>query len=879
MMWYSRSISEILEQLQTSAEGLSSAEAQKRLEQFGKNTLPQGKQITLGQVILHQFKSPLIYVLLVAGGLSVAIQEYEDAIFIFAIILLNGAIGTYQEWKAESSAAALKNLIRTQASVLRDGKKQLLDAELLVKGDIVFLESGVKVPADLRLLQVHNLSIEEALLTGESLPILKKNESIPQENISIGDRLNMAYAGTTVMSGRGVGVVVGTGLDTEIGKIADSISEVGTQKVPLVERMERFAKKISIAVLVAAVLVVMIGWKTASSPYEIFFTAVAMAVSAIPEGLPVAMTVALSIATSRMAKRNVIVRKLAAVEGLGSCTYIASDKTGTLTVDQQTAREIILPNGQKAHITGEGYNGEGRIQANTENLPHITEIIEAVTLCNEAVLRKTSTEWQHQGDAIDVALLALSYKAGFSPEKIRSAVEVVGEIPFESANKFSATFFLKNEQLYVVAKGAVEVLAEKAPSKQKEYFLEKAEKLAENGYRVIAVAKAEVESVSKQLPESMQLLGLIALIDPIKPEAKTAIDLCHQAGIKVAMITGDHPATALAIAKELHIASHKNQVVTGKELLAIPENQIADLLQTKSVFARVSPEQKLQIVKALQEKGNFVAVTGDGVNDAPALKAAHIGVAMGYGTDVAKEAASIIVTDNNFASIAAGVEEGRYAYENLRKIIYLLISTGFAEVLMIIASLIVGLPIPLLAVQLLWLNLVTNGIQDVALAFEKGEKEVMSLPPRKPQESIFNRKMLEQLGISGLLIATLTFSLWFLMIREWHYPETEARNYVLLLMVLLQNFHAFNCRSERKSIFKIPLSNNWLLVVGVLVAQCVHILAMQTPFMANMLKIQPISLKDWLTLLALASLIVLVVEIYKKVSHLKGKGVLLKTYR
>ncbi|MDW8296006.1 MAG: HAD-IC family P-type ATPase [Raineya sp.] len=869
MLWHTRSISEILETLQTSYEGLSSVEAQKRLNEFGRNELPQGKKVTLWQVVLHQFRSPLIYVLLAAGGLSVAIQEYEDAIFIFAIILLNGAIGTYQEWKAESSAAALKNLMKTQANVLRDGKKQPLDAQFLVKGDIVLLESGVKVPADLRLLQVHNLSIEEALLTGESLPVLKKTEPITQENVPLGDRLNMAYAGTTVMSGRGIGVVVATGLATEIGKIADSISEVGTQKVPLVERMERFAKKISVAVLVAAMLVVIIGWKTASSPYEIFFTAVAMAVSAIPEGLPVAMTVALAIATSRMAKRNVIVRKLAAVEGLGSCTYIASDKTGTLTVDQQTAREIILPNYHKAHITGEGYNGEGHIQANQEDLLQIEQIIEAVTLCNEASLYPTSNEWQYQGDAIDVALMALSYKIGKTPNEIRKEVEIIGEIPFESANKFAATFFRRNQKNYVVAKGAIEVFAEKTSFEDRNYFLEQTEKLAENGYRVIAVAKAEVEQVTRHLPENLQILGLIALIDPIKPEAKTAIDLCHQAGIQVGMITGDHPATALAIAKELHIAHHKSQVITGKELLALPESQIGEILQSKTVFARVSPEQKLQIVRALQEKGNFVAVTGDGVNDAPALKAAHIGVAMGYGTDVAKEASSIIVTDNNFASIAAGVEEGRYAYDNLRKIIYLLISTGFAEVIMILTSLIAGLPIPLLAVQLLWLNLVTNGIQDVALAFEKGEKEVMSLPPRKPQEGIFNRKMLEQLFISGFVIASLTFTLWFLMIKHWHYNEAEARNYVLLLMVLLQNFHAFNCRSERKSIFKIPLSNNWLLVLGVLVAQSLHILCMHIPFMANMLKIQPVSLQDWLLLLPLASIIVLVMEIYKRASFRK----------
>jgi calcium-translocating P-type ATPase len=871
MNWYQKLTPEVLAQLNTSMEGLSQQEADDRLARYGRNKLPQAKKITFWQIVLHQFTNPLIYVLLAAGGLSLVIKEYEDAIFIFAIILLNAVIGTYQEWKAESSASALQELMKAQATVFRDGKKKLIDAELLVKGDIVFLESGVKIPADLRLLQTHNLSIEEALLTGESLPITKHIEAISQDNLSIGDRLNMAYAGTTVMSGRGIGVVVATALETEIGKIADSISEVGSQKAPLVERMERFSKKISIAVLVAAILVIFIGWKQGIALTEIFFVAVAMAVSAIPEGLPIAMTVALSIATSRMAKRNVIVRKLSAVEGLGSCTYIASDKTGTLTVDQQTAKQIIFANKEIALITGEGYNGEGTIQAHSENWTQVEKLVEAVTICNEAVLRKTPTGWQHQGDAIDVALLALSYKAGKSPDIIKENLEIIAEIPFESANKYAATYYKKDEKKYIVVKGAVEVIVENSNSQEKSYFLDKTEELAANGFRVIGIGTAEVDTINtKEIPNNLEILGLIALIDPIKPEAKTAIDDCHRAGIKVAMITGDHPATALAIAKELHIATQKEQVITGKALAVMNETEMAEVLQEKAVFARVSPEQKMQIVKALQEKGNFVAVTGDGVNDAPALKAAHIGVAMGYGTDVAKEAASIIVSDNNFSSIAAGVEEGRYAYDNLRKIIYLLISTGLAEVIMIMLALLMGLPVPLLAVQLLWLNLVTNGIQDVAMAFEKGEKEVMNMPPRKPQESVFNRKMLQQVFISAIVIALLTFGLWFLMLKEWNYSQYDARNAVVLLMVLLQNFHALNCRSERKSIFKIPFSNNWLLIIGIFIAQGLHILAMHLPFLANMLQIHPISFQEWFNLLGLASIIVLVMESYKWILNKKA---------
>lgn len=860
---YTLSNSDVLQKLQSHINGLSEAEAEQRLRQHGRNQLPRTEGISLRQVILHQFTSPLIYILLIAGFLSLFIQEYGDAFFIFVVILLNASIGAYQEWRAEKGAAALRNLMKTQAAVLRDGKKRLIDAELLVPGDIVFLESGVKVPADLRLLQTHNLSIEEALLTGESVPIIKHSNPIYESNVTVGDRLNMAFAGTTVMSGRGLGVVVATGLATEIGKIADSIREMGTQKVPLLERIDRFAKKISIAVLLAALLVVLIGWKRSAEPFDIFFTAVAMAVSAIPEGLPIAMTVALSIAAARMARRNVIVRKLAAVEGLGSCTYIASDKTGTLTVDQQTVRQVHFPDGSVAYVSGEGYRGEGHIELEPAYHAQMEELVEAVALCNEAVLRHHEGEWQYQGDAIDVALLALCYKFGKNPDAVRAEVEITGEIPFESANKYSAVFYRKSNQHKVVAKGAVEVLAARCQHQQATAYLNRAEYLARSGFRVIAVASAEVEHTQDGLPDQLDILGLVALIDPIRPEAKPAIEECRRAGIRVSMITGDHPGTALAIASELGIASHADQVITGKDLAALPVEEINTILQTKTVFARVSPEQKLQIVQALQTQGNFVAVTGDGVNDAPALKAAHIGVAMGYGTDVAKEAASIIITDNNFVSIAAGVEEGRYAYDNIRKIIYLLVSTGFAEVFMIIAALAMDLPLPLLAVQLLWLNLVTNGIQDVAMAFEKGEKEVMQMPPRKPQESIFNRRMIEQLVLSGTVMASLAFGLWYIMLEHMGYEESYARNMVLLLMVLLQNFHAFNCRSERKSTFRVPLASNWVLVGGVLAAQGIHILAMHVPFLANMLRVQPVSVFDWLLLFALASIIVLTVELYK----------------
>ncbi|MGF1533482.1 MAG: cation-translocating P-type ATPase [Bernardetiaceae bacterium] len=859
MQAYQMTEAEAFQTLAGTSDGLSEQVAQERLAKEGKNELPKAQKLSLAHIIWGQFKSPLIYVLVAAGILSLLIGEFKDAIFVFVIIFINAAIGAYQEWQAETNACALQDMMKAQANVKRDGLLRRIDASQLVRGDLVHLESGDKVPADMRLIHTQNLLIEEALLTGESLPITKKTETIPSQHLAIGDRLNMAHAGTIVMSGRGVGLVTSTGKHTEIGKIADSLSDANQTQAPLVQRMEKFAQKISVIVLIACTLIALIGIVTGIDPMEMFFIAVAVAVSAIPEGLPISMTVALSIGTSRMARRGVIVRKLSAVEGLGSCTYIASDKTGTLTVDQQTAKQIVLPNGKTFAITGQGYNGIGELQADEALFP----LLEAVTICNEASLTQKNQQWEHQGDAIDVALLALSYKIGKTPDHFQQAVQLRGQIPFESANKYAATYFEKDQQLWVVAKGAAEVLCER-DGVAGQAMLERADALAQDGYRVIAVGRARVDSVNTTaLPDTLELLGLVALIDPIKPEAKTAIQKSHAAGIDVAMITGDHPATAFSIARELDIAQRPEQVVTGKALLQIPDEALPQFVRDKFVFARVSPEQKKQIVAALQAKGDFVAVTGDGVNDAPALKTANIGVAMGYGTDVAKDAASIIITDNNFASITAGVEEGRYTYANLRKIIYLLISTGAAEVLMVALSLIIGIPLPMLAVQLLWLNLVTNGVQDKALAFEKGDPDTMHNPPRPTNEGVFNRSMLEQVLVSAAVMGLLCFGLWYHLLNNLGYEENAARNIIVLLMVMLQNVHVLNCRSETKSIFQVPLRNNPSVLLSIVLAQGLHILAMHLPFFQDLLGLQPVSLSEWLKLLATASLIVVAIELLK----------------
>jgi magnesium-transporting ATPase (P-type) len=617
-----------------------------------------------------------------------------------------------------------------------------------------------------------------------------------------------------------------------------------------------------------------IGYSTGIPIREIFFFVVAVAVSAIPEGLPIAMTAALAIGASQMAKRNVIIRKLTAVEGLGSCTFIATDKTGTLTVDQQTARTIVLPGPTVYNVTGEGYNGEGIISRTdgkevSNPSAELGQMIKSVVICNEGDLIRDGGSWSYAGDPIDVALLALAYKANTTPAEMLNQIEKVSEVPFESERQYAAVYYREkgHNTIKIAVKGAIERIKDHIDQEKNSGLLDKLMQYAENGYRIIAVAAGTVPEVLPvdQLPD-MQLLGFVALIDPLRPEARHAVDECHRAGVEVAMVTGDHPATSLAIAREVGIAKNKEELITGVELESLRfENKegVNDSILAKRVFSRVSPQQKQQIVQSLRDSGHFIAVTGDGVNDAPALKTANIGIAMGYGTDVAKDTSSIIVSDNNFASIVAGIEEGRFTYGNLRKIIYLLISTGAAELIAIGLSLAFQLPLPFLPVQLLWLNLVTNGIQDVALAFEAGEKRLMHEPPRNPRESIFNRLMVMQTLISAAVISLLVFGLWYHLLIHLHWEESVARNTVLLLMVLLQNFHALNCRSETRSFFRIPISNNYILVLGIFIAQGVHILAMQLPFSQEILSIQQVPWIDWVKLFFTASIVVLVMEVFK----------------
>lgn len=893
--WYAQSCPALLVLLAASREGLSDREASQRQQRYGKNILPGRKPVHPFSLLLHQFRNPLIYILLAASVVSMTIGDREDALFILAVILLNAVIGAVQEWKAEQGTVALQKLLKTYVHARRNGMAVQIDAEALVPGDIVYLASGSRVPADTRILEANNLYVDESLLTGESMVVHKNAQVLPSDPLPVAEQNNMLFAGTVVSTGRAEGMIVATGLSTELGKIAQAVTGTETPKTPLIVRMERFSKRIGYLVLASCVVLALAAMATGTPAEDVFFMAVALAVAAIPEGLPVAMTVALSVATSRMAKRKVLIRKLMAVEGLGSCTLIATDKTGTLTLNRQTVRLVCIA-GHCFKVSGDGYSGEGHI--NQEGGEHPTEpewvalkhMARVAVLCNEASLyQNPAGEWRAEGDPVDIALLAMAYKAGLNPVEVWESIEPFETIPYESARLYAALVYRHEGQAYLAIKGAAEALFPhcrtrltpdgEIPVNPSEIDAE-LQALTNQGYRVLVIGHCilpDAVHISHVPLPDLTLIGLVALVDPLRPEATAAISTCRQAGIKVVMITGDHPSTALAIGQELGIAASPAEVMTGHQLTQLnqaPRPVLLQALQTISIFARVAPLQKHQIVEALKEAGHYVAVTGDGVNDAPALKTANIGVAMGSGTDVAKDAASMIITDDNFSSIVSGVEEGRFAYDNIRKALYLLLSTGAAEVILFILTIVANLPLPLLAVQLLWLNLATNGIQHVALAFEKGEPDAILRPPRPPGEEVFNSLMIQQTLLSGSIMAFMAFGLWFGLLH-FGWEELPARNLVLLFMVILQNVHVFNCRSEHQSAFRIPLRQNRFLLLAVVGAQGLHVGMMHLPAMQTILHIQPIRWQEWLGCIVLAITLLGPIELFKYYKRKKN----LKTIR
>lgn len=876
--WHTKEIATLLALLSTSENGLSQAEAARRLEVNGFNRLPRQPAPAWWQIFGRQFKSPLIYILGVAAIVSTLLGDFTDAIFIAMVLILNAIIGCIQESRAERSAQALQKLLQFRTTVEREGELHEIDAEQVSVGDMVWLESGNRVPADMRLFTTHGLEVDESLLTGESLAVLKNPTWSGDLQTPLADRCNMVHSGSTVIRGRGKGVVVATGTQTAIGQLAMDVLSADSGKPPLLVRMERFSKVVAIAVLVAAFVLAFVGILLhGHSIQEMFMFGVAMAVSAIPEGLPIALTVALAVGTTRMAGRGVIVRRLAAVEGLGSCTFIASDKTGTLTCNELTVREIHLVEGEVFKITGEGFVPEGQVffqdqLVSSDQHPTLEKLIRTAVLCNEAGLHHNGEAWAWRGDPTDIALLSMGHKLGRDQNTALENFPQINQIPFEPEYQFSASYHKIDGKTEVLVKGAPERILSMCKSTRgdnlEEQLYQTAENMARQGYRVLALAQGNIneELDSSKVPvepSDLEFLGFVGMIDPLRPGARDAVAACGTSGIMVSMVTGDHPKTALAIASELGLTPESEQVVTGAELEGKSEEELHEIVKNTRVFARVAPHQKLTLVQILQNLGHFVAVTGDGINDAPALRAANIGVAMGKsGTDVARDAAELVISDDNFATILKGIEEGRVIYDNVRKVIFLLISTGAAEIVLLTLAVVLGMPLPLLPMQLLWLNLITNGIQDVALAFEPSEGDILNRQPRKPEEPIFNRIMIERTIITAIVMGVGGF-FFFRHLLQLGWSESSARNALLLLMVLFENVHIANCRSETKSAFSISLFRSPILICGVIVAFLIHVLSMYFPLGQKFLRTEPIDLSTWLLALACSLSILVVMEIHK----------------
>lgn len=858
-------IEDVFKELETSIEGLTENEALNREKRDGKNILPSKKRKSFFLIFFSGLRNPIIYIMLAVVAFSIYAKEYIDAGAVGFIIIIDLLMGAIQEFNAEKNAEALSKMIRVKVRVIRDKTEKLIDSSLLVKGDIVYLETGSNIAADMRLIESHNLSVNESSLTGESSGVEKEV-----------DKDNLIFGGTYILRGTGMAVVLATGVNTKIGQIAQQVIETKDVESPLTIRVKEFSKSISIFIILVAILVAITLFFKGVSLDNIFITVSALAVSAMPEGLPLALTMALSVSANRMSKKNVIVKKLNSVESLGSCTVIASDKTGTLTVNEQTAKKIVLPDGSEYDIEGVGYNDKGRILG--ENIEKTNKIIKLGYFNNEASLHKEGNKFNVMGDMIDIAFLCLWEKSKISAEK-----EIIEEVPYDSANGYSAVYYKEDNRTYLTIKGSFEKIVTycdtMGENKEKiniEELKKQNDKLASKGFRVIAIANEEIKDYVENTPlESyLNFEGLVAFLDPLREGVKESIKDCISAGIKVVMITGDHPLTSFAIARELDFVKDFEEVVDGNLLNEMKNKSMEEFdkfISSKIVFSRMTPSDKLLIIDSYKRQGEFVAVTGDGVNDALALKNANIGVAMGSGTDVAKETAEMIVIDDNFKSIVEAVREGRTAYSNIRKISYMLLSCGFAEIFFFLMALIFNYEMPLVAIQLLWINIVTDGLQDMALSFEKGEEYLMKEKPINPKDRIFNKDLAKEIAIAGLTMGIVVFIVWVVLISYLGVEVKLARAYVMALMVFMQNVHVLNCRSERVSAFKIPLGSNKMVIFSITGALVLHLIVSEVPLFSKFLQISSISPLSLLILFLLSLSVLAVMEFYKKIKYRRIK--------
>lgn len=887
MNWYRKEIAEVFRELNSSQEGLSEEEAKHRFSEYGPNKLAEQEKISKTKILLHQFTSPLIYILLIASAVTFLLAEFVDAAVIISVVFLNAVIGYFQEYKAEESVRALNKMVVPRTRVLREGKEKEIDSEQVVPGDVIVLASGSKVPADLRLYQTIELKIEEAMLTGESVPADKNSDAIDADNLTAGDQINMAFMGTVVVSGRARGVAVATGTQTVLGIIAEELREVRPVKAPIQEKINRFSKQVGMLVLGASATVFLFGILTGETIKDMFMTAVAAAVATVPEGLPIVVTIALAAGVTRMAKRNAIIRNLPTVETLGSTTFICSDKTGTLTKNEMTV-QLIYDGEHTYEITGSGYEPKGdilheKMPVEPRELDTLLHAFRIGLLCNESDVYEQDGQFRVDGDPTEGALIVSAMKAGLNPEEERARYQRLGIIPFESERGYMATLHNHHGKKIIFAKGAVEKLLNMCSACLisehliRKDFLKFADTMAQQGLRVLAMAYKEMpddtrDITHEDIESGLILTGLQGMIDPPREEVKSAIEGCRRAGIRTVMVTGDHAITAEAIGKKLGIAEGEAPALSGRELEMMSEEELFSRVRQTSVYARVAPHDKLRIVRQLKKHGEIVAVTGDGVNDAPALKAAHIGVAMGRtGTDVAKEAADMIIADDNFVSIFNAVEEGRVVFENIRKVIFFLIPTGIAAILSIIISQLLRLPLPYLPSQLLWINLVTNGLQVLALAFEPGEKDVIVRPPRPPHEGLMSKLLIQRTILVGFVISFGVIGNYLLALRSEDSLD-QARTVAVTTMVFFQFFQAWNARSETISVFRMSPMSNPFLFFGMIASVFAHLAVIYVPAMQWVFRTVPLSMVEWGEILSASMVIILAVEIDKWIRKRKVIG-------
>ncbi len=872
--WHTLPGEEVVERLAVDpGQGLTDDEVEERLELYGPNVIESGEVDPWWKILVRQFLDPLIYILIAAGLIMLVFEDYVDAAVILAVVVLNGAIGFIQELRARNAITALAQMSAPRAQVIRGGARVELATDDVVPGDVVRLSSGSRVPADIRLLKVRDLRVDESALTGESEAVRKRNEAVEDERAVPGDQLSMVFAGTNVTRGRGLGLVVQTGEHSQLGRIARRTREVGKVRTPIQEKMDRLGKLIGLGILILAALVAVVGVLRGMTAHEIVQTVVALAVGAVPEALPVVLTVALAVGVRRMAARNAIIRNLPSVETLGSTTVIGSDKTGTLTSNQMTVR-AIWSGGRVYRVTGSGYATTGEIEPARDDVALHRTLLTGV-LASETTDLPAEGE-DPRGDPTELAVLVAGVKGGLDLAATWRGHEQLDMIPFESERRYMATLNRTDDGPCVFVKGAPESVVDRCerclgPDGQEheldpEALKAAAHDLAEEGYRVLGMAYRYVDGErfdGDDVGTGLVFAGFQGMEDPPRPEARDAVRAAQEAGIRVIMLTGDHADTARAIGRQLGLTSNGGQAREGRELEDLTDQDLGDLISEVNVFARVSPEHKLRLVERLKDQGHIVAVTGDGVNDAPALRAAHLGVAMGKaGTDVAREASDMVLTDDNFASITAAVEEGRLVFANIRKVTYFLLSTGLALVFTILFSLFAGWPLPYVAVQVLWINLVTNGLQDVALAFEKAEPGLLDQPPRHPGEGVINQKVLYRLVLVATLITVLTMGVFYWMLQGGA-SLAEARSVAMTQMVMFQFFHVFNSRSLRRSIFQVPLTANPFLAVSITLALGAQLAVLHLPFMQAIFNTMPLTLDQWGMVIAVGALIVVAAEIDK----------------